>query len=91
MGKKLQMGGCFSEILWGIAVMLSRSVWLIFQKLGDANAGVGRQLQGDGSQSEWEWLADCLPSPRWMAQHVEALVIQKENVVRSCCLTVIRF
>ena len=44
-----------------------------------------KRLQGDGSHSEWEWLADCLPSPRWMAQHVEALGDSEGNVLRSCC------
>eukprot|EP00434_Breviolum_minutum_P012253 symbB.v1.2.010802.t1/scaffold712.1/size170421/1 len=48
--------------------------------------------EADGSQSEWEWLADCLPSPRWMAQHVEVLLghaLQVEEDVACGVLTLL--
>lgn len=34
MGKKIQMGGCFSEILLGDCCNVPKLVWIIFQKLG---------------------------------------------------------
>lgn len=52
-------------------------------------------IQADGSRGDWQWLADCLPSPRWMAQNVEVLLghALQEDVacgmltLMSSCLT----